>query len=60
MLKNISNLGTTLKTSEQKLISGGLEKRPPLCQNQNCPPGYCCGSDPYFCVLALPGGRNCR
>jgi len=64
MLKNISNLGATLKTSEQKSIIGGGNSicfdSIGRCENRCCPVGYCCGSDPFNCVLAGPGGRNCR
>ncbi len=49
MLKNISNLGKSLKKSEQQSINGGA---PRYCDAQTpCPPGYYCG--PCHCVLIM-------
>ncbi|WP_025666850.1 hypothetical protein [Aquimarina megaterium] len=61
-MKNLLNLkgAQQLSKQEQKSVNGGVTKRPPFCQNHLCPPDYCCGSDPYFCVLSVNGGANCR
>ena len=49
MLKNISNLGKSLKKSEQQSINGGA---PRYCDAQTpCPPGYYCG--PCHCVRIM-------
>lgn len=46
MLKNISNLGTTLDKKEQKEINGGL--RLIMCYSCNpLPPGYACMNKVY-------------
>lgn len=60
-MKNLSNLKGAQKLNiiEQKSINGG-KATPERCENQNCPPGYCCGSDLYNCVLAGSNGQNCK
>ncbi len=61
-MKNLKKLGQSLNKRELSSITGsgfciGKNCR---CQNQHCPVGYCCGSDPHNCVPAGPNNRNCR
>ena len=58
MLKNISELGSILKKSEQKSINGG--KAPSGC-NLNylwCPPGCVCHVDKVLCKLVQVCGTD--
>lgn len=61
MLEKIlnTNKAEQLSKQEQLSINGGLSysKR---CQNHLCPPGYCCGANPYLCVLAEDDLSNCK
>ncbi|WP_408024638.1 hypothetical protein [Tenacibaculum sediminilitoris] len=54
MLKNISNMGSILKTSEQKFITGGITSVCPkeglTCNSQYPSPVNCITDVPYCCV----------
>ena len=59
-MKNLKNLGETLNKEEQQAISGGHNRIGICGRDYSCPQGYCCGLDPYRCVLSSANGRNCR